>query len=215
MARSMPLRTSDPKDVPGDRFAAVFERAIRAIEAAGIDYVVIGGIGSAAYGRPRWTTDVDLLVSPPDAGPALEALAAAGFQTERTNEHWIFKAVLDGVLIDILFKASGDVYLDRDMLDHAQVREFLGVRARMAAPEDLIVVKSIAHDEPSARHWNDALSIIASCELDWDYLLAQSMRSPRRVLSLLVYAQSTDILVPDGVIRALVDRIYGGDADGR
>ena len=36
----------------------------------------------------------------------------------------------------------------------------------------------------------------------------------RRVLSLLIYAQSEDLLVPDAAIRSLYDEIYGDGNDG-
>ena len=58
------------------------------------------------------------------------------------------------------------------------------------------------------RHWHDALGIIASCELDWDYLLERGQHGARRVLSLLVYAQSDDLVVPDRAIRELASSLY-------
>jgi hypothetical protein len=42
------------------------------------------------------------------------------------------------------------------------------------------------------------------CELDWDYLLKRARRGPRRVLGLLLYAQSLDLLVPDKAIKSLI-----------
>ena len=98
------------------------------------------------------------------------------------------------------------------MLAHAQRAEFCDVAAQVAAPEDQIVIKAIAHDEQSARHWNDALSLIASTDIDWDYLLERSERGARRVLSLLIYAQANDLVVPTGTIQRLFDRIYAEES---
>ena len=70
-------------------------------------------------------------------------------------------------------------------------------------PEDLVVTKALAHGEETAHYWWDALAIIAGHELDWDYLLRRARRGPRRVLSLLLYAQSTDLAVPDPVVHEL------------
>jgi hypothetical protein len=53
------------------------------------------------------------------------------------------------------------------------------------------------------------LAIIAGHELDWDYLLMRARRGPRRVLSLLLYAQSTDLAVPDPVVRQLAGVTLG------
>ena len=189
-------------------FVRVLSDGVRAIEDAGIPYVLIGGVGSATLGRPRWTHDIDVLVSPQDGERSLQALSGAGFVTERTNENWIYKATSDDVTVDLIFRLVGDIYLDDEMLAHARRASFLGVELTVAGAEDQIVVKAIANDEQSARHWNDALSLISSCEIDWDYLLERSSKGPRRVLSLLVYAQSEDIVVPSGVVKRLFSAVY-------
>jgi predicted nucleotidyltransferase len=192
-----------------DGFAAVLRTAVGALESQGVPYVLIGGVGSASIGRPRWTRDIDVLVAPVDADRTLDALAGAGFDPERTNPHWIYKATMDGVVVDVIFRTVGDVYLDEEMLGHAMRADFCGVTATVASPEDQIVIKAIAHDEQSARHWNDALSLIAATDIDWDYLLERAERGARRVLSFLVYAQSNDLIVPNEPIGRLFDRIYG------
>lgn len=187
--------------------------ATAALERSNVRYLLIGGLGSSVYGRPRSTEDVDVLVRPEDALPALEALGAAGFDTEETNPHWIYKASLDGITVDVIFKVSGDIYLDDEMQERAQRHELQGVDVWVAPPEDLLVIKAIAHDEPSSRHWHDALGILAEArgELDWDYVVRRAAHGARRVLSLLVYAQSNDLVVPDGPIRELYATLYNGD----
>lgn len=186
----------------------VFGEAIAALDAGGVPYVVIGGLASAALGRPRASGDVDLLVTPEDARSALGALAEAGFATEELNPTWLFKAVKDGVLVDLLFKMKGDIYLDAEMLARAVVREVHGHPARVVAAEDLVVAKALAHDEESSRHWFDALGIVAAGDLDWDYLERRAAKGPRRVLSLLVYATSVDLVVPPSVLHRLLQRAF-------
>ena len=194
-----------------DGFTDVLRSAVGALEHHGVPYVLIGGVGSASLGRPRWTRDIDVLVTPVDADRTLDVLAAAGFEAERTNPHWIYKATKNDVVVDVIFRTVGDIYLDEEMLTHAMRADFCGVTATVASAEDQIVIKAIAHDEQSARHWNDALSLIAGTGIDWDYLLERSERGARRVLSLLLYAQSNDLVVPNRPIRRLFDRIYGAD----
>ncbi|HEV3407063.1 MAG TPA: nucleotidyltransferase [Gaiellaceae bacterium] len=190
-------------------FLDALEIAVSALERADVPYMVIGGLASAVYGRPRWTHDIDLFVKPEDARRALHALADAGFVTEETNPHWIFKAWRDGAVIDLIFCVKGDIYVDEEMLSRSRVAEIKGRRARVLPPEDLVVIKAIVHDEPSARHWHDALGVIAGTELDWEYLLRRAPRGARRVLSLLLYAQASDLVVPEGAIRDLFATIYG------
>ena len=59
------------------------------------------------------------------------------------------------------------------------------------------------HAEYSPRHWHDALALIVACDLDWDYLARRARHGPRRVLSLLLYAQSNDLPVPARVVQDL------------
>jgi hypothetical protein len=110
-----------------------------------------------------------------------------------------------GVLVDLLFKMKGDIYLDAEMLERATTQQVLGTAARVIPAEDLIVVKALAHDEESTRHWFDALGVVAAGSLDWDYLVRRAAKGPRRVLSLLAYATSLDLVVPSRVIRAVHD----------
>lgn len=189
-------------------FLDVLRRALEALEASEVPYAIIGGVASAIYGRPRYTLDVDVLVRHDDAGRAIEALDAAGFDTERTDPLWLYKAVSDGVVVDVLFSSSGDVYLDEEMSARSRVEEFRGLRMRVAPPEDVVVMKAIAHAESTPRYWHDALGIIARTPLDWDYLLRRARLGAHRVMSLLSYAASNDIVVPAWVMRTLFESMY-------
>jgi predicted nucleotidyltransferase len=186
-----------------EQLTDVLGDAIRALDKSAIDYLLIGGQASALLGRPRCSSDIDLLVTPEDANPALDALARAGFAVERINPHWLFKAFSRDVLIDLIFKVRGDIYLDAEMLRRSTLRRFRGLSVRVVPAEDLIVMKAIVHDEETPRHWADALALLASNEIDWDYLLARARRSPRRMMSLLCYATSIDLFVPSSALRRL------------
>lgn len=189
-------------------FLDVLDDAVAAVEAAGLPYVLMGGIAAACHGRPRWTHDVDLLVRPTDARAVLDALAAAGFNTEETFPDWLYKASRDDQLVDVIFRSSGDIYLDDEMLARAGRRELLGRRLLVIPPEDLIVIKAVVHAEHMPRHWHDALAVLAGCEeIDWDYLVLRARKGVRRVLSLLLYAQSCDLVVPWRVVRRLFEII--------
>lgn len=192
--------------VDDDTFVRVLAEAVRALDDGSVPYVLMGGIGSAAHGRPRWTHDIDFFVRPDDARKALDALAARGFATQETDQHWLYKGLKDNVLVDIIFRSKGDVYLDEDMLVHAEERTFKGVCIRTISPEDLLIIKAIVHEENIPHHWHDALSIIsgAADSIDWEYLVRRAKQhGTKRVLSVLLYAQSNDLMVPNAVIREL------------
>ncbi|MCR9164058.1 MAG: nucleotidyltransferase family protein [Nannocystaceae bacterium] len=50
-----------------------------ALEAAGIDYAVCGGVAVTAYGAPRSTDDLDILVRPDDVSRVLEEVRRLGY----------------------------------------------------------------------------------------------------------------------------------------
>ena len=197
------------RDVDEGRFLTVLGDAIAALEAKDIPYLLMGGITSATFGRPRGTNDIDLFVRPESARLTLDALETAGFTTEETDPLWLFKGFKDEILVDVIFRSTGDIYLDEEMLAHAQVADVRGCAARVIAPEDLLIIKALTADEHMPHHWHDALGVITGCELDWDYLVSRAKRfGARRVLSLLLYAQSNDLGVPVKPVRALFDSIF-------
>jgi predicted nucleotidyltransferase len=206
----VPLEQTDleRRPVDEDTFLAVLDQATAAVERLGVPYGLIGGIASAVEGRPRWTVrgeDVDLFVRHKDARRVLEALAAAGFETEETNQNWIYKAVKDGVLVDIIFRSTGDIYLDDEMASRIREGEFRERMVKLIPPEDVLLMKAVAHGEETPQYWHDALSLVARADLDWGYLVRRARQhGARRVLSLLIYAQSNDVVVPGEV----VDELY-------
>ena len=194
------------------RFLETLDVAIDAIRSAGIPFVVIGGIASAAQGRPRWEprdADIDIFVRTEDAEPALETLSGQGFEREPGEPHWVLRASRRGVTVDVIFRAAGDLYLDDEMLGRAEQREFRGRTVPLVSREDLLVMKALAFGEQTPSYWHEALGIIARGELDWDYVLYRARHGTRRVLSLLVYAQSNDLPVPPQVVHELFELTEG------
>jgi predicted nucleotidyltransferase len=206
--------TGDLPEVDDATFVRVLAETIQVVEATGLPHAFMGGIASTALGRLRWTHDVDLLVRPEDARPILDALAAAGFDTDETDPTWLYKATKDGVLVDVIFTSSGDIVLDDEMLARVRPGTFQGLRLNVLAPEDLLVIKAIVHREHRQRHWFDALALIEAGNLDWPYLLRRAAPSPRRVASLLLYAQADGLEVPDWVIGALLEPARVGKGAG-
>jgi len=189
-------------------FAGVLREAVESVERAGLPFLVLGGLASALVGRPRWTHDIDFLVRPDDARDVLSALRSAGFTTEETDPVWIYKAFKHEVMVDVIFMVMGGIYLDDEMQSRSIERDYEGLRLRIPSPEDQIVIKAIVHREETSRHWFDAMAILARAQLDWSYLIRRGRVGARRLLALLIYAQSADILVPTWVIRRLYEEIY-------
>jgi predicted nucleotidyltransferase len=183
-----------------EAFGDALARTVGALGSAGIPFAVVGGVASAGYGRARWTKDIDVLCRPEDADGVLDALAADGFTVERTNPAWIYKAFRDGVQVDVLFKGKGGIFFDERMAERVQTVQLVGVDLPAISPEDLVVMKALSHDEESSRHWFDAIGVLASTDMDWDYLLERARVGPNRVLALLHYSLSVDVPVPAAAI---------------
>src|SRR5262245_52729838 len=133
----------------------VLVRAVEALEAVGIPYALMGGLASAALGRFRHTHDIDLFVGREAAGPALDALARAGFRTERTDPDWLFKAFWGDAMVDVIFRSKGGIVFDDDVRSHLRPVEVRGRRIPAVSPEDMLVIKTLANAEHVPRHWHD------------------------------------------------------------
>jgi predicted nucleotidyltransferase len=196
-------------------FHEVLDDAIEAVSNADVHYVMMGGISASAHGGSRYTThDIDFFVKHQDAEKALTALAAAGFNTEKTFPQWLYKGFKKNVMVDIIFKSSGDVYLDDEMLERSTLADFNGKPVRVLAREDLFVIKSLvlndntlAMDDRCSKHLVDLVGVIRTGDLDWEYLIKRARRGPKRVLSMLLFAQSLDLLVPNTVIKTLFEML--------
>ena len=110
--------------------------------------------------------------------------------------------------------SSGSVGLREPLQDRGRLPEH-GALVRVLGPENLLVMKAVAHREHSPRHWFDALALVANGQLVWEVVAEVGWIRPRRVLSRLLYATSVDLHVPPQVI----DRLYaatgaGAGADG-
>src|SRR5262245_9621893 len=192
-------------------FLRVLDETIDTLDATRIPYLFIGGIGSAVYGRDQGTRDIDVFVRPEAARRILDALDERGFQTREVQERWLSKAVKDGVLVDVIFRSTRDILLGEEMLERSRSMPFRGRMVPVAPPEDLVVMKASAMSEDTSRYWYDAAAIIAHSELDWEYLVSRARQhGARRLLSLLLFATSIDIVVPSAPIDALYETIGAG-----
>jgi predicted nucleotidyltransferase len=191
-----------------DVLLPALDEATAALRDGDVTFLVMGGIASAAFGRPRATWDIDLFVRMSDVDRALDALHARGFATEVVYEHWLSKAKRDGVTVDVIGRSTPDILLDDEMLSRAVTREYQGRRLTLVPPEDLVVMKALAASEDTPRYWYDALGVIGHTDLDYDYLIKRARASgARRVLSLLLYAWSNDLVVPTDVLRTLFELV--------
>jgi len=209
---SEPRQEPSPRGVvPSADYLAVLDGVTEALTVRGTDFMFVGAIASACLGRPRISEDIDIIVRPRDAQEAITSLHDAGFDTCVHDESWLYKARKHDVTVDVLFVSARGIYLDREMENRALHVDFAGRTIRVVGPEDLILMKALAHSEPTGRYWFDALGVIGRRDIDWSYLVRRARLGPRRMLSLLLYASSIDLAVP----RAPIDELYRLVMSGR
>jgi len=198
-----------------DVFLHVLDRTMEAVRATGEPVALIGELASAAFGRDRGTRDIDLFMRPASAPVVLDALGDSGFDVDVIDDHWLYKARLGGTDVDVIFRATRDILFDDEMEAHLTEVAIYGRPLPVVAAEDLLVMKALAAGEDTARYWYDAIAILARRDLDWEYLSMRARQhGARRILSLLLFATSVDVVVPRRAIDGLYDLIRGGSDVG-
>lgn len=206
---SAPDHYPDGTPPPENDLLATLGDVVAALRDGGADFLLMGGISTYTLGRPRVTQDIDVFIRPGDVARTWDVLEAAGFELAEHDPMWLVKAWKRGVLVDVIFRSQGGIYLDDAMLEHQRPGEYKGVRAPLISPEDLLVIKALVSSEANPQHWYDALAIISRCDLDWPYLITRARQAgPRRVLSLLLFAESSDLVVPTTAVDVLYEAVH-------
>lgn len=140
------------------------EEAHIALNEAGIDHALIGGLSLSHYGIHRATQDVDLLVNGLDKNAIKESLIEAGFKLYvETEEAMHFTGEVN---LDLLLAHRAPSLA---MLDNAFISEILNVKCVKA--EDIIGLKIQAYKNNPKRMLQDKAdiqSIISkNKDLDW------------------------------------------------
>jgi hypothetical protein len=119
--------------VPWAALREALRRTASALKADGLDYALGGGYALWVHGAPEPLHDVDFVVAESDVESAAATLADAGFTVARPVEDWLFKAFLDGALVDVLHRING-VTVDKALIETADVHDVLGVAVPVLSP---------------------------------------------------------------------------------
>lgn len=155
-----------------DAFEQTIVKFVAIAEAIRLPFHLTGGSISSAYGEPRLTQDIDIVVSPEVARIRIEdlinQLARSDFLfTERV----VRQAVQSGSLFQLLDKTESlklDIYpreLIPGELQRSQTMElFAGVFLPVVSRTDAAISKLIWIDKGSQRSRRDFRSILQSCD---------------------------------------------------
>ena len=154
------------------------KRSVSALKADRVPFALAGGYALWVRGAPEPAHDVDLAVAEPDVDAAVDSLTAAGFQIERPPEDWLFKAYLDGALVDVLHRMQG-VPVDERLISRAEEFEVLGVRLPVLPATEIITSKLQSLSE----HYCDfpaLLPVVRAVreQLDWAQIAAATTDRP-------------------------------------
>ena len=163
---------------PSDTLRAALKRSASALKADDVPFALAGSYALWVHGAPESTHDVDLVVPEFAVEQAVETLGRDGFQIERPPEDWLFKAYLDGAMVDVLHRLNGET-VDAATVDRAQICEVLGLRIPVLPPTEVISTKLRALTERYCDFGRLLPPVRAVREqLDWQRLRSESVDNP-------------------------------------
>jgi hypothetical protein len=162
-----------------DELIEAMKSAAGILQQAEIPFVLGGGLSAWARGGPKSEHDVDLLLRPEDAEQALAAFEAAGWETARPPEGWLYKTWHEnGALVDLIFNPASGPITD-ELIERAPIAEVMALRVSVSTLEDVMTAKlmAITEQEPdygAALEWARALRE----QIDWDDVRRRTEASP-------------------------------------
>ena len=160
--------------IPDDE-REVYRRALEALNAANVPYVVAGAYAIYEHtGIYRKTKDLDLFFEPSAVVPAARALRDAGFVTRLEDEHWLAKATSGEYFVDLIYgMGNGIASIDEDWIAQSRSGILAATPVRIAPPEELIWHRLFI-SERHRHDMSDIVHLILCVEsLDWKRLVAR------------------------------------------
>ena len=159
-----------------DEEREVYRRALEALNAAGVRYVVAGAYAIYEHtGIYRKTKDLDLFFEPSAVIPAARALRDAGFVMRLEDDHWLAKGTHGEYFIDLIFgMGNGISFIDSGWIDHSRSGILAATPVRIAPAVELIWHRLFI----SERHRHDMSDVVhlilcLGDEIDWRRLVAR------------------------------------------
>lgn len=160
----------------------LLSRVVRALDAAGIQYMLTGSIASSFYGEPRATHDIDLVVN--IRKKKIEQIMLA-FQPPEfyLDKDSILFAISNKSMFNLIDVTSGykvdfwtltDEPFDESRFSRRRIEKMSGLELAVSSPEDIILMKLrwSRLSGGSEKQFIDALRVfeIKYHELDINYL---------------------------------------------
>jgi hypothetical protein len=155
----------------------VYRRALEAINTAGVPYVIAGAYAIYEHsGIYRKTKDLDLFFEPKSVPAAAAALRAAGFVTRLEDHHWLAKATIGEVFVDLIYgRGNGLARIDEGWIRHSKPAILAATPVQIAPAEELIWHRLFINE----RHRHDMSDVVhllltVGDTLDWARLVERT-----------------------------------------
>ncbi len=198
----------------------VYKRALEAVNAAGVPYVVAGAYAIYEHtGICRKTKDLDLFFEPSAVVDAARALRKAGFVTRLEDDHWLAKAMWGEYFVDLIYgMGNGVALIDQGWVEHSRPGILAAMPVRIAPPEELMWHRLFI----SERHRHDVADILhlilcLGDTFDWERLVGRV--GPHWPLLLAQISTFSYVYpgyrsnIPAWVYRELLERAQAGMAE--
>ena len=196
----------------------VYRRALEAVNAAGIPYVVAGAYAIYEHtGIYRKTKDLDLFFEPKSVPAAAAALKQAGFAMRLEDHHWLAKATMGDYFVDLIYgMGNGVARIDAAWIVHSRPGILAAAPVRIAPAEELIWHRLFINE----RHRHDMSDVVhlilcLGDTLDWDRIVERTGQNwPLLLAQILTFhyvypAHRSN--VPERVLRSLLARVESTD----
>jgi|SRR6516164_7653962 hypothetical protein len=160
-----------------DELTTALNRAAAALQAAGIPFVLGGGLAAWARGGPPIEGNVDLFVRDVDARRALDALEESGVRTGRPRRGRFSESHDDDIIVNVtggvVSGTRGERFLRATWLGVA------GTSILVASIEDVLVTELLALSEQNS-DFRRVLALARSLRgrIDWGFVRGASTASP-------------------------------------
>ena len=154
----------------------VYRRALQALNAASVPYVVAGAYAIYEHtGIYRQTKDLDVFVEPRTVVSAARAMHEAGFVMRLEELHWLAKGFIGDKFVDLIYgMGNGVAFIDEGWVKHAKAGVLAAQPVPIAPAEELIWHRLFINE----RHRHDMSDVVHLIltngeTLDWERLVAR------------------------------------------
>ena len=154
---------------------SALEALVNFLSDSKIKNVIIGGIAASLLGKPRFTADVDGLIVLPEENLSdflkkaknhgLLPRISGALKFAKNNRVILLKHRASGINIDL---ALGLLPFEMGAIKRAKIHKIGGIKFSLPTPEDLIIMKAVAHRPTDLE---DIRSILeAQSKLDFQHI---------------------------------------------